>query len=223
MEFSDYDPIKSPVHYPTPMARYGKVPGKEHNIFRIVNAATVRMLVKGTWSTTGVPEHKWLPAYSHLKEVWIMEKWLTVMQAFGKNPGDWMDESELVGEYHLCHVFEGVSPADANIEKLISWIEAGQRHSFAQVRQAIQADYDLEEKDRKNAIRAVIRDALPSFGTGGYVGPYGSRGTKTQALRGASEMGLPTSGNKFMSGKGVNAKLKTQRQRSRSKRPSVSA
>jgi hypothetical protein len=92
-------------------------------------------------------------------------------------------------------------PSEANLEKLISWIEEGRKRSFSENREACQADWDAEQRDISLKSDAIIRNALPSFGIAPMVGRGGGRGTKTRPiLKTAQELGLPVGGNKFKAG-----------------------
>ena len=75
--------IPKPTHYPMmSMGQYGKIPGKDEPLFRIVFAPTVRGLVGGEFTDpdTGAVEftgYRSCPRYEYIGDKWIMEKWVS--------------------------------------------------------------------------------------------------------------------------------------------------
>lgn len=212
-----YDPKAHLVHFPTPMERFGKVPGTDKNQYRIVYSKSRKRMVGGVWDgpgDNGQAEYRWVEAYLGTKNpdnpkmgLWIMERWTPPWHYCQKTREEWNRDfynaqSGLIsmgpypsdGEYQLCHIFEHCNPDNANLEKLVNWVEAGRRvHTFAENREIIREQYAKEEKEKFDTMMGICMNALPAFGSGGYVGPYGSRGTKTAPiLRTAQELGLPT-------------------------------
>jgi hypothetical protein len=74
--------IPKPTHYPMmSMGQYGKIPGKDEPLFRIVFAPTVYGLVGGehTEPDTGAvwfTGYLSLPRYGYIGDKWIMEMWI---------------------------------------------------------------------------------------------------------------------------------------------------
>jgi hypothetical protein len=67
------------------MGQYGKIPGKDEPLFRIVFAPTVRGLVGGEFTDpdTGFVEftgYQSCPRYEYIGDKWIMEKWVSAQE-----------------------------------------------------------------------------------------------------------------------------------------------
>jgi len=180
------------------MARFGQNPYGE-NLYRIVFADSRRHIVYGEWPN-GERKASWVPLYPHLKGHWVLERWMTPQQFAGCTADQWNSNPALNtlgpypdrGEYEISHDFDLVGPGEANLEKLISWIEAGQKRSFAENRAACQADYDREEAATSSEMQARIENCFPAFGGVPMAGYGGGRRTKTfEISRSAREAGLP--------------------------------
>ena len=172
-------------HYPTPMARFGANPWGD-NLYRIVLSRTRKSFVA---------DKGWLMKYNCQPWQWVLEKWISVEQFAGCDRETWDREHSILGpypsrgEYELCHVFEACTPDNASIEKLIAWIEAGQRNSPAEIAQAIKAEQEREQNAKRGTMRDRIANLLPAFGTNAIAGRGGIRGTKTAQLeRSAQEI-----------------------------------
>jgi hypothetical protein len=191
----DYDPISNLQHWPCPMARFGVNPHGQP-LYRIVFAPSRRYLNISDWDKDGNKYAKWVPLYRRLGNVWVMEKWRTPeeFEPRGKAAwplllGPWPDK----GEYELCHVFEACLPSDANIEKLIAWVEMGNKHTLYEKIVHARAETEREQDQMRNTVRDRIRNKLPAFGYRVISGSHGSRGSKTgKILKSAEELGLPT-------------------------------
>ena len=78
--------IPKPTHYPMmSMGQYGKIPGRDEPLFRIVFAPTVRGLVGGEFTDpdTGAVEftgYRSCPRYEYIGDKWIMEKWVSAQE-----------------------------------------------------------------------------------------------------------------------------------------------
>lgn len=206
----EYDPKTSLRHWPTPMAQYGLNPYGEPK-WRIVFAPSRRILAGN--QQTGF---HWVQAYrSRLGSdptdarlcvpVWILEGWRSAWDFCKMSRERWNAEMLILGpypergEYDLCHVFSPVLPDDCNIEKLISWIEAGRTKSFQDNLDACRAQYDQETKDRQREVEGRIHNAYPAFGGTAIASSRVARGTKNpRIIRTAEEIGLPVGNNKFM-------------------------
>src|ERR1700744_4313279 len=87
--FGDDTLIPEPTHYPLSLAKYGLNPyGKPK--YRVVFAPSVKMLVGGEFPD-GFSGYRARPAYSHVGDAWIIEKW--------KSANDYTQMSEL--DYNL--------------------------------------------------------------------------------------------------------------------------
>lgn len=202
----DYDPVKNLNHYPgISMAKYGKNPNGD-NLYRIVFASSRLHLIYGTWSdaSTGA---RYVPRYRALGDIWILERWLPPFEYAKMTRERWDREMTILGpwpdrgEYDLCHEFELSGPVDANIEKLVSWIEEGRKRRFVEHQDACRAEYDQETKDIENMQEAAFKDKQSAFGSNALVGFGGGRGTKTQRDFVAPPAALPQSGGKLMAGR----------------------
>lgn len=199
----DYDPTISLRHYPLPMRRFGLNPYSEP-LYRIVFAPSRRNLAGGVDGQA----YRWVSTYRYLGEAWVLERWLPA-EEFAKCSREKWDRELLIlgpwperGEYVHAHTFT-CSPTDANIEKLVSWIEEGKKRRFQEHLDACREEYDQDTKERRNKMDAIIRNALPAFGSAPFAGGRGGRGTKTAPLvRSANELNLPSGQNKFINLRG---------------------
>jgi len=186
-----YDPVSDLRHYPIAMSRFGLNP-QGAPLYRIVFSPSRRYLVVGDVA-------EWRVLHKNLGPVWIMERWLPA-ELFAKCTRDeWIRDMLVLGpwpesgEYELCHVFDTAPPADASIETLITWIEAGRNIPFRDTLQFQREDAKRELLSTRAKAEDMIRNLLPSFGVNPMVGFKGGRGTKTAPLlRSAEELGLPT-------------------------------
>jgi hypothetical protein len=96
------------------------------------------------------------------------------------------------GEYCMAATPLTCTPDQANIEKLIMWVE--KRANPYQNSLAIRDDMEREAKNRRKLSNDRIRGALLPFGGEAYASGHGrGRGTKTvKTTRSANELGLPT-------------------------------
>ena len=117
-------------HYPLSLERFGKNPYGDH-LYRIVFAPSRRSIVFGEWPD-GANEARLIPTYSELGNVWVLERWLSAAEFARCDRATWDATLSILGpypergEYEKCHVFALSGPDDANLDKLISWIEEGQ-------------------------------------------------------------------------------------------------
>lgn len=197
--------LPEPSHWPLSMSRFGVSPTGS-NLFRIVFAPSVKMLVGGEFAD-GFTGYRPRPAYRHLGAVWIIEKWISGFDATQ------MDEETYNlrfkdpytglcitgpypqrGTYFYCETFNG-SPGNANIEKLVSWINASKVADLQKNQQAILAAHAKREADAATERYDRIKELMPAYGIraanlGGHV-----KATKTAPiLKSANELGLPLRG-----------------------------
>ena len=193
----EYDPISGLRHYPLPMARFGLTPHGDA-LYRIVFAPSRRYLVVGEWPDGSNCAH-WIVKHKNVGNVWIMERWLPAEQ-YTKCSREHWDQNLLIlgpwpsrGEYELCHVFDVAGPADADVEKLITWIEAGKEIPLSQTLQYHRDSADREAKSTRGQAEDMIRNRLPAYGCRPMVSSRVARGYKTaRVLKSAEELGLPT-------------------------------
>lgn len=205
-----YDPKTDLRFYPMPnMARFG-VNEYQENLYRIIWSETRRSLA-GEYPFTS---YAWLPTYTHIQPgAWVLERWLSA-DDFAKCTKAYWDENLLVlgpwparGEYEHAHTFEACGPVDANLDKLISWIEAGRKASYQDNLDACRNKYEAQERATRSTQDAMIRDAMSYKLDFAMSGAHGSRGTKTAPMRySANQVNfggrrVPLGNNKLISGK----------------------
>lgn len=191
--------------YPlVPMEKYGQNPYGD-NIWRIILASSRRFIVAGLWGAgatagqTCASEEPLYPSlFSATTDNWILEKWISAMEFAGCSPEvwEWRYQSQGPyperGDYVLSHVFETCGPSDANLDKLISWINEGKKRSFQEIRNGIQDSLDYEKKEASRIGFDREYDKLSAHLDYAMVGPYATRGTKTAPCRlSAAQAGLP--------------------------------
>ncbi len=218
----DYDPTTALRHWPTPMARFGLNLYGE-NRYRIIFAPT-RRIVAGRPPEIpfrSVPAYRVRLGADPLNPglcipVWVLEVWYPP-ERFAATKRQWDAGNAFTlgpyperGEYDLAHVFSPVLPDDCNLEKLISWIEAGKTKSFQDNLDACKAEYDQETKVRRGTVEAIVRNAYPAFGATAIASSRVARSTKNpRIIRTAEEVGLPTGHNKFMQLRRPNGNTRT--------------
>jgi hypothetical protein len=194
----NYDPVSTLRHYPIAMSRFGLNPHGEC-LYRIVFAPSRRYLVVGQWPDGSECAH-WIVKHKNVGDSWIMEKWITAEEFHPPGKEDW-DANMLSlgpwpsrGEYELCHVFPPhATPVDSNIEKLISWIEAGKGITLQENMNYHRQQDEAERDANRKLAEDLIRNRLPAFGSRPFAARGGTRGTKTaKILKTAEELGLPT-------------------------------
>lgn len=186
----DYDPTKNLITYPgISLARFGNNPHGEPR-FRIVFAPSRRNL-------GAVPgeSFSWVNTYA-LGPAWVLEKWLDPF-AFAKCSRESWDIRLAAmlgpyptrGEYQHCHTFT-CAIDDANLDKLIAWINEGQNRRWNEVHDACIASYEYQRAESRKKANDLIQNALPAFGSTAFVGARGARGSKTvSASRSARGIG----------------------------------
>jgi hypothetical protein len=193
----NYDPISDLRKYPVSMARFGLNPYGEP-LYRIVFAPSRRYLCVGEWPD-GANCARWARLYTRLGNIWVMEKWLPAAD-FAKCTQDHWNLHMLAlgpwpekGDYEICHPFEVFGPWDCDIEKLITWIEMGKKHSLYEKAVFHRQEAQKEVAANRSTANDLIRNKLPAFGCRPFAGGKVSRGAKTvPLLRSAEELGLPT-------------------------------
>lgn len=197
-----YDPIADIRHWPTSLRKYGLTPHGDP-LYRIVFAPSRRYLVCGEWPD-GSNCAQWVPLYRAMGDIWVMEKWRSPEEFHFKGKQHWdLNEAHRLGpwptkgEYQFCHGFEVSTPDDANIEKLITWINAGQNIRLADTIQWHRDDHERQLKENRAKADAIIRNALPAYGSRVVFSSKVGRGTEkvfgnTELKYSAQELGLPT-------------------------------
>lgn len=200
-----YDPHSSMQHWPTPMLRFGVNPYGDP-LYRIVlSSSRMNLAIDDDGVAVWIPTYTFMDKQGRPIAMWVMERWLSAWDFCQMTPRKW-NETMLIlgpyperGEYQHCHSFETCTPTDANLEKLISWIEEGKTRPFAEHLKANKGQYENEEKAKRAKMNDIILDKWSSYGCAPFVGGAGvKRGTKTRPiLKTANELGLPIGNNKF--------------------------
>ena len=201
----DYDPVANLQHWPMALSRFGQNPhGK--NLYRIVFGPSRRYLVIGDWNNDGQQYAQWVPLYRKRREypdddatqdnIWIMERWRSPEEFCPGGPAAWPPNLGAFpdkGEYQECHRFEACQPSDANIEKLVVWVEMGRNHTLYEKTVHARGEAECEKAQTQEIVKTRIRNLLPAYGCRTFVGAHVSRGEKTRpVLKSAEELGLPT-------------------------------
>jgi hypothetical protein len=183
------------------MFRFGTNPYGE-NLFRIVFSNSRTFIVAGEWNShPDIPMERWgrtcaaeEPLYPQYPGLWILERWLP--PDISRERWDF-ERSECGpyperGDYYLSHAFETCGPADANLDKLISWIEEGRKRSWQDVKDGCQATYDADRKAAQSEGYDRIHNALSAHLDFPMSGRYASRGSKTAGMNlSARQSGMP--------------------------------
>lgn len=191
-----YDPAINLTRYPMPMTQYGSNPYGE-DLYRIVYAASVRHLLGGRflWKEDDpdqpacADEYRWIPTYDF--DGWILERWHTPFQFAGMSQAQWdrqyrdpltgfltLGPYPSRGQYAEVHRFT-CAVADANIGKLVTWVEQSQKNSWQDVRDANQDAYDKQEKDTRTKRLDIINETRRAHGHRPMAGAHASFNSKT--------------------------------------------
>jgi hypothetical protein len=207
----DYDPKTNIRLYPIPMARFGTNPFGE-NLYRIVLGRSRRIL-----ASTGDGVFKWVHKYPRERDKeWILERWVSGLEITQMSRESWNRNvlSDILGpypdrgDYVACDNALVCSPTEANLEKLISWIEESRRRQMsasgpAENAVALKADYDAETAANRQKAYDIAYDACSTFLDKPFVSTSVSsrsakRGTKTREFRRTSnQTGLPSKAGKM--------------------------
>jgi len=146
-----------PTLYPMPMSKYGLNPFGE-NLYRLVYAPSVKKMVGGKF-TDGYIGYRARPAYRHIGQFWVIEKWISALELTRMTEQQYDTvykdkETGLYptgpyphrGVYHYCETLSG-NPSEANIDKLVSWLEHAKHVDPAQNQRQLLDDLDKADKD----------------------------------------------------------------------------
>ena len=206
---SAFATLPVPTCYPMPMGRYGLNPHGEP-IYRLVYAPSVKKLVGGQFAD-GFIGYRARPAYRHIGQHWIIEKWisafdLTRMTEEQYNSAYKDKETGLFptgpypsrGVYYYCETLS-CNPAEANIDKLVMWLEHAKQVDPAANQRAL-----LEMIDKADKAEAAERYAwaddkkrvsgIRPANIGGRV-----KALKSMPMeKSANQLGLPIKGPRVM-------------------------
>jgi hypothetical protein len=201
--------VPQPTCYPMPMARYGLNPHGEP-LYRLVYAPSVKKLVGGKFPD-GFTGYRARPAYRHIGEHWIIEKWISALELTRMTEEQYNSayrdrETQLFptgpyplrGIYYYCETLS-CNPAEANIDKLVMWLEHAKYVDPAENRRQLLSDIDKAERDDQSNRFAWADDKKRASGIraanfGGMV-----KAQKSYPMeKSANELGLPMKGPRVM-------------------------
>ena len=190
-------------HYPgLNMARYGLNPYEEP-LYRIVFAPSRWHMVGGEWADGHVGARMCLLGnYRAMGNQWILEKWQSPEDYLASFPGGragWeaamAQPAPSRGEYVWAFTFEACDPANANIDKLISWVILGKRATEQDILDGCRADAAASRKADDSQVFDKIWDKIEAFPGRPISAPGGNRGTKTREFPLGAPDGLPKPGS----------------------------
>jgi hypothetical protein len=212
--------VPEPSQWPISLGRFGTSPFGQ-NLYRMVYAPTVRKLIFGT-NSVGVTGAHVRPAYRHLGDVWILEKWISGAQACQMTPTEYENygprcpQSGMLlegpyptrGLYAHCWTFDAdtlQNGIEGAIDKIIGLIRAGEGKSLAEIK-AGNAELDAKNERTDAANRFLrVRETESCFGIRPASLPGGPRVGNQKSLRNpitADKTGLPTKRGSVMAMKG---------------------
>lgn len=202
----------TPTLYPgVPMLRYGTNRFGDP-LFRIVFSDSRRFIVAGEWKAgdlkgkTCASEEPMYPMY---RGIWILEKW----KGPDMSRARWdIERPELPyeerGDYYFSHAFDPISVVDSNLDKLISWIQEGEKRSEQEVYDGCRDAYASEKKANQNQAYDRIRDSLSAHLDFPMSGPHAMRNSKTKEMRlTAAQAGMPHKFNHVTDDNGLSMKF----------------
>ena len=187
------------------LARYGLNPFNEP-VFRCVYAPSVKRIVGGR-AKNGAVGYFVRPAYRHIGDHWIIEKWTSAFEDCGKTEAQYNElckdfETGLFptgpyphrGVYNYCETLS-CHPAQANFDKLIAWIAKAKYNRPQDNARALMKTMDEKEKAEADQRFDRMKELLPAFGV--RAASYRGHTKKTKSapmMKSANELGLPRSG-----------------------------
>lgn len=198
----------SVVTYPgIPMARFGLIPAEYGggNKYRVIWAPSRMVTLVGRDKTMTIPMYAGPYAIEPVGDYWILEGWRSPLDICGPMTAEKWNANPMLlntgpfparGDY-VRHETLACNPSDANIEKLITWIEEGRNRRAVDNFQACQSNMETSLADKKSKRDALIRNAMRPFNaTDAMVGSgTRQRSTKTTPiLKSREEAGLPDHG-----------------------------
>ena len=187
------------------LARYGLNPFHEP-VFRCVYAPSVKRIIGGR-AASGAIGYFVRPAYRHIGDYWIIEKWLSAFEDCGKTEAQYnelckdMDTGLFPtgpyphrGVYNYCETLSH-SPADTDFDLLIALIQKGKYNRPQDNAQALMKMMDKKEKADADERFDRMKELLPAFGI--RATSYRGHTKKTKSapiMKSANELGLPRSG-----------------------------
>jgi hypothetical protein len=202
------------------MARFGLVDAAYGggNKYRIIWAPSRMVVLTGRDKTMTIPMYGHTGADGKVKmpyiepvgDFWILEAWRSPYDLCGvATVEEWNANPMLLntgpfparGDYMRAETL-ACSPSDANIQKLITWIEEGGERRPIENFAACEDNLRRSIKDRKDKRDAMLRNVIRPWGGEAFAAAGGSRGTKT-ILQNAAPRSLPPAGAMKMGRKRV--------------------
>lgn len=216
----------SVLRYPgISMTRFGLIPEEYGGgtKYRIIWAPSRMVTLTGREKTVTVPYYvdsiqvvdgipRQCPAMEPVGDFWILEGWVPPWILAGNLTADeWNANPALLntGPYpskgdYIRRETLAVTPADANIEKLITWIEEGTKRTHNERLQACINNMEYDINDRRTKRKDLIGNAMRPFGAEtmiGYGGTELSRNSKTyKIVKSAEEVGIRPGETRAMRG-----------------------
>ena len=205
----------SVIFYPgISMTRFGLIPDEYGGgtKYRIIWAPSRMVTLTGREKTMTVPMYRGPLAIEPVGEFWILEGWVPPYQLAGNLTADeWNANPALLntGPYpskgdYIRRETLAVTPADANIEKLITWIEEGTKRTHSERLQACINNMEYDIDDRRKKRKDLVTNAMRPFGAEtmiGYGGTELSRNSKTyKIVKSAEEVGIRPGETRAMRG-----------------------
>jgi hypothetical protein len=173
------------------------------NKYRLIWAPSRLITLTGRNHTMTVPMYFGPHAIEPRGECWILEKWLAPDELYRGTKEEWEADPKMLnlGPYpargdYACAEALSVNPSDANIEKLITWIEAGRKRRAGDNHRVCVDNLEADLKARRQLRRDMLGDAMRPFGGADPMSGYGGgRNSKTAPLVYSREdLGLPDAG-----------------------------
>jgi hypothetical protein len=197
--------LPEPTLAPRSLRHYGETPFGEP-LWRVVFAPSVKKIVGGTFAD-GFTGYRARPAYRHIGDFWVLEKWISAFELTGKTESQYGEcfkdfETGLFttgpyphrGVYHYCETLS-CTPEDANFDKLIAWIAKAKYNRPQDNMRALMKT--IEQKEKVDAAERFdrMKEVLPAFGI--RAASYRGHVKKTKSapmMKSANELGLPARG-----------------------------
>lgn len=191
------------------MARFGVNPYGEP-LYRLVYAPSVKKMVGGKF-TDGYIGYRARPAYRHIGQYWVIEKWISALELTRMTEEQYnrvyKDKDTGLfptgpypnrGVYHYCETLS-CNPAEANIDKLVMWLEHSKHVDPAANQRQLLEELDKADKDDAAQRLDWARDKNRAAGIraanfGGMV-----KAQKSYPMeKSATSLGLPQKGPRVM-------------------------
>lgn len=169
-------------------------------------APSVKKIVGGRFAD-GFVGYRARPAYRHVGDHWVLEKWISAYELTGQTESQYGEtfkdhETGLFptgpyphrGVYHYCETLS-CSPADANFDKLVAWIAKAKYNRPQDNAQALIGAMEKQEKADANERFERMKEVMPAFGI--RAANIGGRVKATKSapmMKSANELGLPMNG-----------------------------